>query len=154
MTIFRAGAFQVNIFCTYLLLALGGAIGTVMRYSISVLALPISRYLPFGIMIINILGSFIIGFFGTLTLAHGKYPISENMRLFVMVGICGGFTTFSSFSLQTLDLIRNGALMRAALNIILSVTLCIGAVAAGHWIAAQLNQGASEIAQIEIEEEA
>ena len=96
---------------------LGGAIGTFLRYLVSVLALPISRELPWGTMIINITGSFVIGLFGTLTLASGRFPASENLRLFVMVGFCGGYTTFSAFSLQTFDLIRSGAVTRAALNI-------------------------------------
>ncbi|MFY9288005.1 MAG: fluoride efflux transporter CrcB [Alphaproteobacteria bacterium] len=144
----------MNSLNTYLFLALGGAIGTMARYGISVMALPLSRQLPFGTIIINILGSFIIGFFGTLTLASGKYPISENLRLFVMVGLCGGFTTFSAFSLQTLDLLRSGAFLRASMNIILSVALCIGAVALGHIIASQLNGGAVQIVQNEMEEDA
>jgi hypothetical protein len=59
--------------------------------------------------LINVVGSFVIGYFGTLTLHSGRYPASDNVRLFVMVGICGGFTTFSSFSLQTFDLIRFAA---------------------------------------------
>ena len=108
-----------------LVVMLGGAIGTFLRYLVSVLALPISRELPWGTMIINITGSFVIGLFGTLTLASGRFPASENLRLFVMVGFCGGYTTFSPFSLQTLDLIRNGAVMRAALNIVLSIVLCL-----------------------------
>ena len=141
-------------FYTYLLLAIGGAIGTVARFGISVLAMPISRQIPCGTLIINVLGSFIIGFFGTLTLAHGKYPVSENARLFVMVGLCGGFTTFSSFSLQTLDLLRGGAVLRGCANVVLSVVLCIAAVAVGHMLAAQLNGGEVAIAQTEIEEEA
>jgi CrcB protein len=141
-------------FQTWLFVALGGAIGSVARYGISLAALPISRTLPWGTIIINVAGSLVIGFFGTLTLAGGKYPVSENVRLFVMVGLCGGFTTFSAFSLQTLDLIRDGAVLRAAANIILSVTLCVGAVAVGHVLASRLNGGAAAIAQIEIEEEA
>lgn len=141
-------------FTTCLVVMLGGAIGTLSRYVISVLALPISTQLPWGTIIINITGSFIIGFFGTLTLAHGRYPVSEDFRLFVMIGLCGGYTTFSSFSLQTLDLLRSGAMTRAALNIVLSVVLCVIAVAAGHWIGAYFNGGATEIAQITIEEEA
>src|SRR5689334_11362065 len=100
-------------FWTCLLIATGGAIGTVARYGLSAAALPISKNLPWGTILINILGSFIIGFFGTLTLASGKFPVSENIRLFVMVGICGGFTTFSAFSLQTLDLLRDGSPTRA-----------------------------------------
>jgi len=133
---------------------LGGALGTLARYLISVLAMPINTQLPWGTIVINITGSFIIGFFGTLTLAHGRYPVSEDMRLFVMVGLCGGYTTFSAFSLQTLDLMRSGAMTRAALNIVISVILCIIAVAAGHLAGARLNGGAVAIAQTAIEEDA
>ena len=139
---------------TYLLLALGGALGTVARYGFSMWAMPISQRLPCGTLLINMLGSLFMGFFGTLTLADGKYPISEQVRLFIMVGVCGGFTTFSAFSLQTLDLLRSGAWMRASLNILLSVGLCVGAVAVGHLAAAFLNDGAIRIAQTKIEEEA
>lgn len=139
---------------TCVLIALGGAVGTLARYGLSVVALPISQTLPWGTIIINILGSFVIGFFGTLTLATGKFPVSENLRLFVMVGLCGGFTTFSAFSLQTLDLIRSGSVTRAMANVLLSVTLCVAAVAVGHALAAYLNGGAKEIAQVAIEEEA
>jgi CrcB protein len=141
-------------FTTCLYVVLGGAIGTFTRYAISMAALPISRQLPWGTIIINITGCALIGFFGTLTLAHGRYPVSENMRLFVMTGICGGYTTFSAFSLQTLDLMRGGATARAFANVALSVVLCITAVALGHLAAARLNEGAKQIAQIPIEEEA
>jgi CrcB protein len=132
----------------------GGAIGTLARYVVSVLALPVSSQLPWGTIFINVSGSLIIGFFGTLTLAGGRYPVCESLRLFVMIGLCGGYTTFSSFSLQTLDLMRSGGLMRAATNVAASVILCIGAVAVGHLIAAHLNGGTRQIAQIAIEEEA
>lgn len=138
---------------TCLLIGLGGALGTIARYALSFWTLSISKELPWGTILINIVGSFIIGFFGTLTLAQGKFPVSENARLFVMVGLCGGFTTFSAFSLQTLDLLRGGAALRAMLNIILSVTLCVAAVAIGHTLAALLNGGAPQIDQIQIEEE-
>ncbi|MDB5395749.1 MAG: fluoride efflux transporter CrcB [Rhodospirillales bacterium] len=140
-------------FTTCLIVMLGGALGTLARYLIALIALPVSQNLPWGTIGINIAGSFIIGLFGTLTLAHGRHPVSENLRLFVMIGICGGFTTFSSFSLQTLDLLRNGAIIRAAINVVASVVLCVSAVALGHLIAAQFNEGAREIAQIQIEEE-
>jgi fluoride exporter len=141
-------------FTTFLFIVIGGAIGTLARYLISVAALPFSQNLPWGTIWINIIGSFVIGLFGTLTLAHGRFPVSENARLFVMVGLCGGFTTFSSFSLQTLDLMRSGATVRAAINVIASVVLCIAAVAAGHLIAAYFNGAASQIVQLDIEKDA
>ena len=141
-------------FTTCILVMIGGALGTLARYVVSVLALPISRDLPWGTILINVAGSFVIGFFGTLTLAHGRFPVSENIRLFVMIGLCGGFTTFSSFSLQTLDLLRSGAVLRASINIVASLLLCIGSVAVGHTIAAHVNGGARQIAQAAIEEDA
>ncbi|HTJ02246.1 MAG TPA: fluoride efflux transporter CrcB [Methylovirgula sp.] len=141
-------------FSTCLIIMIGGAIGTLARYLVSLLAMPISQELPWGTILINISGSFVIGFFGTLTLAHGRYPLSENMRLFVMIGLCGGYTTFSSFSLQTLELLRSGAIVRAMLNAVLSVVLCVGAVTIGHLVASQLNGGVKAIAQIAVEEDA
>lgn len=132
----------------------GGALGTLARYVVSVLALPVSGRLPWGTIVINITGSLLIGFFGTLTLAGGRYPAPESVRLFVMIGVCGGYTTFSSFSLQTFDLMRSGGLARAGVNIVISVALCVAAVAAGHLLAARLNGGAVQIAQLPIEEEA
>ena len=137
-----------------LMVAAGGALGSVARYWISLWLLPISRSLPLGTIGINVLGSFAISFFGTMTLAHGRYPAPETLRLFFMVGVCGGFTTFSSFSLQTLDLLRSGATGRAFVNIAVSVLLCLGAVAAGHVLAARLNGGAVQVVQAAIEEEA
>ena len=133
--------------------ALGGALGSVARYWLALWALPLSRSLPWGTIGINVAGSFLIGFVGTLTLEGGRHPAPEWLRVFVMVGVCGGFTTFSSFSLQTFDLVRAGAYGRAMVNIGLSVLLCLGSVALGHAVAAQLNGGAVQVAQIAIEEE-
>lgn len=140
-------------FSTCVIVMVGGAIGTLARYLVSVWALPISRDLPWGTILINVTGSFVIGLFGTLTLASGRFPASDNLRLFVMVGLCGGYTTFSSFSLQTLDLMRSGAMTRASINIVLSVALCVGAVALGHFVAARFANDAVSIAQAAIEEE-
>ncbi len=141
-------------FATCLIVMLGGALGTLARYVVSVLAEPWSRELPWGTILINVSGSLAIGFFGTLTLAQGRYPVSENLRLFVMIGFCGGYTTFSSFSLQTLDLLRGGAVARASLNIAASVVLCVAAVALGSLAASQVNGGATQVAQLSIEEDA
>ncbi|AKR48684.1 camphor resistance protein CrcB [Acetobacter pasteurianus] len=141
-------------FYSCLIVMLGGALGTLARYFVSVLTAPISRYIPWGTIIgVNMVGSFVIGFFGTLTLASGRYPVSETTRLFVMLGICGGYTTFSSFSLQTLDLIRVGGWGRALVNVVLSVTLSVGAVAVGHMLASRMNSHAILVAQTNTEEE-
>ncbi len=135
-----------------LLVAAGGAIGTLARYGLATLMAPVSQSLPWGTIAINIGGSFVIGAFGTFTLATGRYPVPDTIRLFVMVGICGGFTTFSSFSLQTFDLLRAGAPGRAAVNVAVSVALCLAAVAAGHYVAARFNGESREVAQTEMEE--
>jgi CrcB protein len=120
---------------SYLWVTIGSAIGGLLRYAITRMTLPISGGFPCGTVAINILGSFVIGYFGTLTLQTGRHPASDNLRLFVMVGLCGGFTTFSSFSLQTFDLMRSGAWGRAIANVVVSVVLCIAAVGAGHMLA-------------------
>ena len=94
---------------------------------------------PWGTILINVVGSFIIGFFGALTGIGGSLNVPGDLRVFVMVGICGGFTTFSSFSLQTLDLAREGRWSYALANIVLSVTLCMIFVTLGHVSAAWVN---------------
>ena len=116
---------------TYVLLAVGGGAGTLARYAVGVWMAPASQNLPWGTILINVVGSFVIGFFGTLTLSNGRFPVPEWARLLVMVGFCGGFTTFSSFSLQTLDLLRSGdGVNRACVNVAVSVLLSLSAVAA------------------------
>jgi len=137
-----------------IMVALGGAIGSVARYWLALLMLPLSRDLPWGTIAINIIGSFAISFFGTLTLDHGRFAVPEIWRLAFMVGVCGGFTTFSSFSLQTLDLLRAGQPGKAVLNIGISVIVCLIAVWLGFLAAQQINSGAQQIAQTATEEEA
>ncbi|WP_158805017.1 MULTISPECIES: fluoride efflux transporter CrcB [unclassified Acidisoma] len=136
-----------------LAIAVGGALGSVGRYWLAVWALPISGTLPWGTILINVIGSFAIGLFGALTLDTGRYPLPEIARLFFMVGICGGFTTFSSFSLQTLDLLRGGHVTRAFANIAVSVILCLVAVAIGYAAGGHFGHTA-QVAEISIEEEA
>lgn len=118
---------------TYALIGLGGAIGSVLRawLGIRMVAMAGAAF-PWGTILINVVGSFVIGLFGTLTANDGRFAASFDMRAFVMVGLCGGFTTFSSFSLQTLDLLRDGRPAQALANIALSVLLCLTSVGAGY----------------------
>jgi len=120
----------------YLLVAAGGAVGSVGRYG---LALSIARAtgpgFPVGTVIINIVGSFVIGWFAEFTAVYGRHPAGEPARAFVMAGLCGGFTTFSAFSLQTIDLLRAGQTMRAIANVVASVVLCLAATALGMRLA-------------------
>ena len=134
--------------------AIGGAIGSVARYWLALWMIPLSRDLPWGTITINIVGSFVISFFGTLTLEQGRYPVPELWRIAFMVGICGGFTTFSSFSLQTLELLRAGASGRALANIGLSVILCLAAATLGYLAADRLNGGVHQVTENVIEEDA
>lgn len=106
--------------------AIGGALGSVARYWIALgVARLIGEAFPWGTLLINVLGSFIITLFGSLSLGDGLIAAGPNARLFVMVGVCGGFTTFSSFSLQTLSLTQEGQFARAGLYVVLSVGLCL-----------------------------
>jgi CrcB protein len=125
---------------TYLWVALGSALGGIGRYWCSgVVAERFGGTFPWGTVLVNILGSFVIGFFATLTGPDGRLLVSPNARQFVMAGLCGGYTTFSSFSLQTLNLIQNEEWLLAGLNVLLSVALCLLAVWFGHVAAAGLN---------------
>jgi CrcB protein len=123
---------------SYLLVALGGALGSVLRFFLSG-ALDKPAF-PLGILIINVTGSFIIGFLFTLTGADGRWLASKETREFLMVGVCGGYTTFSSFSLWTLNLAREGDWLRAGGNIVGSVVFCLVAVWLGHALANAVNQ--------------
>ena len=124
----------------YLLVALGGAIGTTGRYFLSgVAARMIGETFPWGTLFINVTGSFIIGFFAALTEPDGRLFVGSQGRQFFMTGICGGYTTFSSFSLQTLNLMNDGEWFRAGANVGLSMILCLIAVWAGASLANSIN---------------
>jgi len=126
---------------TYLWIALGSALGGVARYwSSGVLAQHFGETFPVGTLTVNVVGSFIIGFVATLTAPDGRWFVGSDMRQFMMLGLCGGYTTFSSFSVQTLNLVRDGEWLRAGGNVVLSVVLCLAAVWLGHMAAASLNQ--------------
>jgi CrcB protein len=120
--------------------ALGSALGGAARYGFGLMAGRLwGDSFPWGTIAINVLGSFVIGCFAALTVPGGAMPASPNLRVFVMVGICGGFTTFSSFSLQTLGLARDGSWLGAMANVLLSVILCLLAVTAGHYSAERIG---------------
>jgi CrcB protein len=125
---------------SYIWVAIGGALGTAGRYWLSgVVARLIGETFPWGTLLINVMGSFIIGFFAALTGPDGRVLVGSTARQFVMVGLCGGYTTFSSFSLQTLSLMNDGEWFRAGGNIVLSVALCLIAVWAGAMLASTVN---------------
>jgi fluoride exporter len=125
---------------SYIWIAVGSALGGVARYWCSgVAARLVGETFPWGTIAVNVIGSFIIGFFATLTGPDGRVYVGTAGRQFVMVGICGGYTTFSSFSLQTLNLMNDGEWFRAGANIGLSVLCCLVAVWVGHVVAMSMN---------------
>ncbi|MBI3875235.1 MAG: fluoride efflux transporter CrcB [Verrucomicrobia bacterium] len=125
----------------YLCIALGSALGGVLRFWLSgVVAARFGEVFPLGTLVVNVSGSFLIGFIFTFTGSEGRVLFSPTARNFLMAGICGGYTTFSSFSLQTLNLARDGEFLYAGLNALLSVALCLIAVWLGHALAQFLNR--------------
>ncbi len=124
----------------YFWIFVGSALGGVARYWCSgVAARLIGETFPWGTLIVNVVGSFIIGFFAAITGPDGRWLVGTTGRQFVMVGFCGGYTTFSSFSLQTLNLMHDGEWSLVGLNISASVVLCLLAVWLGHLAATNLN---------------
>ena len=122
---------------TYFWVGLGGAIGSMARLWLGMqVALLTGLAFPWGTILVNIIGSLVIGFVATLTGPNGRVVVPIEAQAFVMVGLCGGFTTFSAFSLQTFELAREGRLIYAGANIVLSVVLCLISVTLGHWLAA------------------
>lgn len=125
---------------TYLWIALGSALGGVARYACQGWAQRfISETFPWGTLIVNIVGCSFIGFFATFTSAEGRFIVGTATRQFVMVGICGGFTTFSSFSLESLNLARDGQWAQAAGYVLGSLIFCLLGVWLGHIAAVTLN---------------
>src|SRR4029434_903200 len=92
-------------------------------------------FFPLGTLVVNVSGSFVLGFFAGFTGLEGPFLVSPRFRQFFMIGVCGGYTTFSSFSLQTLDLARDGDWLKALLNIGSSSGCCLAAV----WLRRKLS---------------
>lgn len=125
----------------YAAVALGTVIGGVLR-AIASLAIhgPAEPGFPWGTLFVNVTGSFAVGLYATLTGPDGRWFAGPKQRQFVMTGICGGYTTFSVFSLETFRLMQAGNLPAAGLNVGLSVVAWLAAVWAGHTVATRLNR--------------
>jgi CrcB protein len=117
----------------YLWIGLGGALGSMARHWCNgVVARLAGVGFPWGTLAINVLGSFVIGVASATVGSEGRFPTGPTAQQFVMVGLCGGYTTFSAFSLQTLALIQGDQWGAAAANVLLSVALCLAATWIGH----------------------
>ncbi len=125
----------------YLWIAFGSALGGALRYwCYGMAARFIGETFPWGTLIVNIVGCSFIGFFATITGPDGRVLVGSPARQFVMPGICGGFTTFSTFSLETLNLARDGEWFKASVNVTASVLLCLFGVWLGYTLASALNK--------------
>jgi fluoride exporter len=130
---------------TYLWIAIGSALGGAARHWCTMVATAwFGATFPWGTLFINILGSFVIGLFFAVTGPQGRFDVPLDAKLFVMTGVCGGYTTFSAFSLQTLSLFQDGAWLRGGAYIAASVVLCLIAVWAGYLLAMAINGPAGE----------
>lgn len=125
----------------YFAVAAGGALGTIARFWLSgMIANAVGQTFPWDTLAINVAGSFAIGFFAALSGPDGRLLVSGTTRQFVMIGLCGGFTTFSAFSLQTLSLMNDGEWLAAGANVVGSVGLCLISAWLGALAAGAINQ--------------
>lgn len=121
--------------------ALGAAIGGVGRYWCSGwIARAFGETFPWGTLVVNVSGSLAIGLIAAVTGPDGRLLVGSAARQFLMAGVLGGFTTFSSFSLQTLTLIEEGEWLHAGANVVASVVLCLAGVWFGAALGAALNR--------------
>jgi CrcB protein len=134
-------AIRVAVHGPYLWIALGAAIGGMARYGLSgVIGNWIGATFPWGTLIVNVTGCFVIGIVNMLTGPDGSILVPINARLFMMVGICGGYTTFSSFSLESLNLMRNGEWLAVMAYMVSSIVFCTVGVWLGHVAGLLLNR--------------
>ena len=124
----------------YLWVAAGSALGGMARdFSSGVAAALLGPSFPWGTLFVNVVGSFIIGIIAASTGPDSRFIVSGEVRQFLMTGIMGGFTTFSSFSLQTLNLMQDGEFLYAFANVTASVALCLFGVWLGYVLGQSLN---------------
>jgi len=120
----------------FLIIGLGGGLGAILRYMVSNLDYRFSNgVFPVGTLAVNVTGSFIIGF---LWVFFDRFVFPPNLRLFLFIGVLGGYTTFSSFSIETFNLIRDGEYHIALANVILSFSLALIAVFTGFFVSRML----------------
>jgi CrcB protein len=120
----------------YLLIALGGALGSVARHWLTeTVTAHLDGPFPWGTFLVNVSGCLVIGFVASVAGAGARPFASNEARTFLMVGVCGGYTTFSAFSLQTVNLLRLGDWPRAVAYVLGSVVLCLVGVWLGHLLA-------------------
>jgi len=124
----------------YLAVGLGSALGGILRLWLA--GLVTQRWgdgFPWGTLLVNVIGSFAIGVFSG-ALGPGRWMLGEPAMVFLTAGICGGFTTFSAFSIQTLRLLQQGQFGAALANIASSVSLCLLAVWLGFWVGKAMSR--------------
>jgi CrcB protein len=126
----------------YLWVAIGGALGSVGRFWLSgLVANRVGETFPWGTLVINVTGSFVIGVIGAVAVPEGRMDSQSRAfaTQFLMIGVCGGYTTFSSFSWQTLRLLQDREWLYAGGNVILSVVLCMIAVWLGYALGSAMS---------------
>lgn len=125
----------------YWLIGLGSAVGGMLRYALTAAFVRLmGPEFPWGTIFINVTGSILIGALAAASGPTGRFPLNDDWRQFLMAGFCGGYTTFSAFSLQTLVLAEQGAWGSAAANVVGSVVLCLLGVWLGYQAGLALNR--------------
>jgi len=135
---------SMQILQQYLVIGLGGALGSMLRFGLgSVIDSNLQKggsVFSWGTILVNITGCFVIGFIYSISAVEGRIFLSSLTRQFIMIGILGGYTTFSSFSLQTLNLWNDRQWGGAAANVVISVVLCLVGVWLGAVLAGSINK--------------
>jgi fluoride exporter len=127
----------------WLAAGLGGALGSIARHAVNnLVARRLGDSVPHATLVVNLVGCAVIGLLAGL-LASGRISMAIHVRVFVFVGILGGFTTFSSFGLDTFTLARSGRLAAAGFNVVVQVAGGLAALAAGYFAGLTLGRGPS-----------